>query len=165
MEHYGRNMNKPRIFLGSSGKQAHLLDVLTAGLTDVADVEPWTVVFNPGVSTLERLFELTREVDFAAFIFAQDDWTAVDTEMSPTDKAGQASPRDNVVFEAGLFGGALGMRRTFILHANGAKLPTDLLGLTCVRYDGAGDDEVETICRKLKTAIATEGRQKKIEGL
>ena len=48
----------------------------------------------------------------------------------------QASPRDNVVFEAGLFGGALGMRRTFILHANGAKLPSDLLGLTCVRYDG-----------------------------
>ncbi|HMA56453.1 MAG TPA: hypothetical protein VKP52_06985 [Pseudolabrys sp.] len=29
------------------------------------------------------------------------------------------------------------MRRTFILHANGAKLPSDLLGLTCVRYDGA----------------------------
>jgi hypothetical protein len=26
------------------------------------------------------------------------------------------------------------MRRTFILHASGAKLPTDLLGLTCVRY-------------------------------
>ena len=50
-------------------------------------------------------------------------------------RTGQASPRDNVVFEAGLFGGALGMRRTFILHARGAKLPTDLLGLTSIRYD------------------------------
>ena len=49
----------------------------------------------------------------------------------------QASPRDNVVFEAGLFGGALGIRRTFILHANGSKLPSDLLGLTSVRYDPA----------------------------
>jgi hypothetical protein len=29
------------------------------------------------------------------------------------------------------------MRRTFILHANGAKLPSDLLGLTCVRYGDA----------------------------
>lgn len=29
------------------------------------------------------------------------------------------------------------MERTFILHANGAKLPTDLLGLTCVRYGDA----------------------------
>jgi hypothetical protein len=26
------------------------------------------------------------------------------------------------------------MRRTFILHASGSKLPSDLLGLTCVRY-------------------------------
>ena len=31
----------------------------------------------------------------------------------------------------------LGMRRTFILHASGAKLPTDLLGLICVRYGDA----------------------------
>jgi predicted nucleotide-binding protein len=30
--------------------------------------------------------------------------------------------------EAGLFGGALGIRRTFILHAHGSKLPSDLPG-------------------------------------
>ena len=53
---------------------------------------------------------------------------------APDATSGQASPRDNVVFEAGLFGGVLGMRRTFILHAHGSKLPTDLLGLTSVRY-------------------------------
>jgi predicted nucleotide-binding protein len=58
-------------------------------------------------------------------------------------QSGQASPRDNVVFEAGLFGGALGIRRTFILHAHGSKLPSDLLGLTSVRYDpDAGPAEV-----------------------
>ena len=155
-------MNKPRIFLGSSGKQANMLQALTAGLSDVAHVEPWTAVFNPGVSTLERLVELTREVDFAAFLFAQDDWTAVGGQIS---EDGQASPRDNVVFEAGLFGGALGMRRTFILHANGAKLPTDLLGLTCVRYDGSTPDaEIDSICRKIRDAIENEGRGARIEG-
>ena len=155
-------MNKPSIFLGSSGKQADLLHALTHGLEDVARVEPWTVVFNPGVSTLERLVELTREVDFAAFVFAQDDWTAVGT---PSPDSAQASPRDNVVFEAGLFGGALGMRRTFILHANDAKLPTDLLGLTCVRYDAsAADAEIESICQKIRNAIETEGGAARIEG-
>ena len=46
---------KPRIFLGSSGKQAKLVQSLTRGLAEVADVEPWTAVFNPGVSTLDRL--------------------------------------------------------------------------------------------------------------
>ena len=40
-------MNKPRIFLGSSGKQAKLLQAITRGRKDVADVEPWTTTFNP----------------------------------------------------------------------------------------------------------------------
>ena len=154
-------MNKPRIFLGSSGKQANLLEAITRGLEDVADVEPWTTTFNPGRSTLDRLVELSQEVDFAAFVFAQDDWTA--TEAS---ESGEASPRDNVVFEAGLFGGALGIRRTFILHANGSKLPTDLLGLTAVRYDpAAGSEEVEAINDKLRKAIETEGHRGPIVGL
>jgi hypothetical protein len=155
-------MNKPCIFLGSSGKQAKLLEALTLRLEDVARVEPWTTVFNPGVSTLERLVELTREVDFAAFVFAQDDWTTVGAQVL---ESGQASPRDNVVFEAGLFGGALGMRRTFILHANGSKLPTDLLGLTSVRYDDATTDaEIDAICQKIRNAIENEGRAARIEG-
>jgi hypothetical protein len=161
-------MTKPRIFLGSSGKQAKLLQALTRGLEEVADVEPWTTVFNPGTSTLERLVELTREVDFAAFVFAQDDWTT--NEMAAADPAApaQASPRDNVVFEAGLFGGVLGMRRTFILHANGAKLPTDLLGLTCIRYDvPTTPAETRAINQKLRKAIEVEleSRVASIEGL
>ena len=41
-------MNKPRIFLGSSGKQAKLLQAITRGLEDVVDVEPWTTTFNGG---------------------------------------------------------------------------------------------------------------------
>jgi CAP12/Pycsar effector protein, TIR domain len=154
---------KPRIFLGSSGQQERLLQALTRGLQDIADVEPWTTVFNPGVSTLDRLVELTREVDFAAFIFARDDWTT--KGASPGAAPGEASPRDNVVFEAGLFGGALGIRRTFILHANGAKLPSDLLGLTAIRYD---PDTTPVIMRqvnqKLRNAIDAEGRINRLEG-
>jgi hypothetical protein len=159
-------MDKPRIFLGSSGKQRKLLEALTRGLEDVAQVEPWTTSFNPGTSTLERLLELTREVDFAAFVFARDDWTATTPPTVDPSVAGQASPRDNVVFEAGLFGGVLGMRRTFILHASGAKLPSDLLGLTCVRYgDAVTAAEVRAMNQKLRNAIETEGRLGRIEGL
>ena len=153
-------MNKPRIFLGSSGKQAKLLQAITRGLEDVAEVEPWTTTLNPGRSTLDRLVELSQEVDFAAFVFAQDDWTTTDAAQS-----GQASPRDNVVFEAGLFGGALGIRRTFILHAEGSKLPSDLLGLTSVRYDPATSPaDVRAINQKLRKAIESEGRIAGIEG-
>jgi hypothetical protein len=154
-------MNRPRIFLGSSGKQAKLLEAITRGLEDVADVEPWMTTFNPGRSTLDRLVELSQEVDFAAFLFAEDDWTTTDAS-----EPGQASPRDNVVFEAGLFGGALGIRRSFVVHASGSKLPTDLLGLTTVRYDpAAGAPEVRAICQKLRKAIEAEGRRVQVEGL
>ncbi|HET7760082.1 MAG TPA: nucleotide-binding protein [Gaiellaceae bacterium] len=154
-------MNKPRIFLGSSGEQTKLVEAITRGLEDVAEVEPWTTTFNPGRSTLDRLVELSQEVDFAAFVFAQDDWTT-----TKASESGQGSPRDNVVFEAGLFGGALGIRRTFILHAEGSKLPSDLLGLTSVRYQpAAGPDVVTAINEKLRKAIEAEGRRGPVEGL
>jgi Predicted nucleotide-binding protein containing TIR-like domain len=154
---------KPRIFLGSSGQQEKLLQALTRGLEDIADVDPWTTVFNPGVSTLERLVELTHQVDFAAFVFAQDDWTM--RGASQDAASGQASPRDNVVFEAGLFGGAIGIRRTFILHADGAKLPTDLLGLTAIRYDpDTTPAVVRQIVQKLRNAIEAERRLSRLEG-
>jgi predicted nucleotide-binding protein with TIR-like domain len=154
---------KPRIFLGSSGQQEKLLEAMTRGLQDIADVDPWTTVFNPGLSTLDRLVELTHEVDFAAFVFAQDDWTT--RGPAPDEAPGEASPRDNVVYEAGLFGGALGIRRTFILHANGAKLPTDLLGLTAIRYEpNPTPAMVREINAKLRKAIEAEGRLNRIEG-
>jgi Predicted nucleotide-binding protein containing TIR-like domain len=159
-------MGKPRIFLGSSGQQEKLLQALTRGLADVAHVEPWTTSFNPGTTTLERLLELAREVDFAAFVFARDDWTTSSPPASNPTGSGQASPRDNVVFEAGLFGSALGMRRTFILHASGAKLPSDLLGLTSVRYGEATTAaEIRAVNQKLRKAIEDEGRVARIEGL
>jgi hypothetical protein len=154
---------KPRIFLGSSTQQAKLLEALARGVHDIADVDAWTTAFNPGVSTLDRLVELAHQVDFAAFIFAHDDWTS--RGATPDPASAQASPRDNVVFEAGLFGGALGIRRTFILHARGAKLPTDLLGLTSIRYDpDTTPAVVRQINRTLRGAIEAEGRISRLDG-
>jgi hypothetical protein len=158
-------MVKPRVFLGSSGKQQRLLQALTRGLDDIANVEPWTTSFNPGTTTLGRLIELSKAVDFAVFVFAKDDWTTAGDPEVAESAPGQASPRDNVVFEAGLFGSALGMDRTFILHARGAKLPSDLLGLTSVHYDDAASAaEVRVINQKLRRAIDDQGRLARIEG-
>lgn len=159
-------MDKPRIFLGSSGMQGKLIQALTRGLEDIAHLDPWTTSFNPGTNTLDRLLELAHQVDFAAFVFARDDWTTTSPPTSPPAGPAQASPRDNVVFEAGLFGGILGMRRAFLLHASGSKLPSDLLGLTCIRYDDAmTPSEMRSVNQKLRQAIETEGRLARIEGL
>ena len=79
---------------------------------------------------------------------------------SHSTKSGQDSPRDNVVFEAGLFGGTLGMRRTR------GETSSDLLGLTCVRYDDATNaDEMRIVNEKLRKAIESENRVARIEGL
>jgi hypothetical protein len=157
-------MDNPRIFLGSSTQQEKLLQAVARGIEDVAHVDPWMTSFNPGTTTVERLVELAHEVDFAAFVFAKDDWTTASVPAS-TSPGAQASPRDNVVFEAGLFGGVLGMRRTFILHASGAKLPTDLLGLTSIRYETTAPSEVKVLNQKLRKAIQDEGRLARIDGL
>ena len=57
------------------------------------------------------------------------------------------------------------MRRTFILHATDTKLPTDLLGLTCVRYGATNQRELQSVKEKLRKAIENEGRLARIEGL
>jgi hypothetical protein len=58
------------------------------------------------------------------------------------------------------------MRRTFIIHASGSKLPSDLLGLTSVRYSGATTPaEMKIVNQKLRKAIENEGRVARIEGL
>src|SRR5262245_47574819 len=57
------------------------------------------------------------------------------------------------------------MRRILILHAHGAKLPSDLLSFTCVRYDDTTNaDELSVINEKLHKAIASESRVARIEG-
>ena len=80
-------------------------------------------------------------------------------------QSGQASPA-----QRGVPGRAVRrrarIRRTFILHANGSKLPSDLLGLTSVRYDPATSPaELHAINQKLRKAIETEGRRGPVEGL
>jgi hypothetical protein len=57
------------------------------------------------------------------------------------------------------------MRRTFILHASGSKLPSDLLGLTTVRYESTTSTELKVVNEKLRKAIEIEGRLARIEGL
>jgi hypothetical protein len=56
------------------------------------------------------------------------------------------------------------MRRTFILHASGSKLASDLLGLTSIRYGEANAAEMRVVNEKLRSAIEDEGRVARVEG-
>jgi hypothetical protein len=69
--------------------------------------------------------------DFAILVLTPDDVTE---SRGDSEK----SPRDNVLFELGLFMGRLGRERTFIVCDRSTKLrlPSDLAGISFITYDG-----------------------------
>jgi hypothetical protein len=72
---------------------------------------------------------MARRSDFAALVLTPDD--------SAVTRGNEfLVARDNVVFELGLFLGALGARRVFIIRPRDLKLklPSDLDGVTCIDY-------------------------------
>jgi hypothetical protein len=99
---------------------------------------PWNNLggFQYNEYTLTSLARRFEEIDGAAFLF----WG--------TDKTwwrGQAhdSPRDNVVFEAGLAIGTLGLERTAIVTDAATKLPSDLLGINLIMHTLSGDQDMD----------------------
>ena len=122
---------KPRLFLGSAAEALPVIKAIQAGLQfENVVVTTWgDGVFSPGSFTLETLEAQVQNADFALMAFTPDDVTR--SRRKQTD-----SPRDNVVFELGLFMGALGRRRTFVAQQRGAelKMPSDLKGLTTLLY-------------------------------
>ena len=88
---------------------------------------------------IESLELMAPEVDIAVLVLSPDD-----TVVSRDTVSG--APRDNLVFELGLFIGALRRDRTFLLCPQGSdvKVPTDLLGLTSLHYSTEPEYDVDT---------------------
>jgi hypothetical protein len=65
------------------------------------------------------------------------------------------SPRDNVIFELGLFMGALGRERTFIVYNRDQeiKLPSDLAGVTAARFGDRTDGNLQAALGPVCTAV------------
>jgi predicted nucleotide-binding protein len=124
----------------------------------VAEAVVWTQkdIFEPGKFTLESLEENARRSDFAVMVFGPDDVIFSRGKRQP-------SPRDNVIFELGLFMGALDRKRAFVVAPLGKKLkvPTDILGANLVVYSVGGnkslDQGVDEACSSLKEVIKRSG--------
>jgi hypothetical protein len=147
-------MSKPVVFFGSSVEGLPILDELRSGLAHVAYHRSWDRSFPPGSQTLDALRQAAQESDFAVFLFGPDDWTE-------SRSVAQQAPRDNVVFEAGLFGGLLGFDRVFIVHEKNVKRPSDLDGFTCIKYDRSDEAryQVEHALPEIRKVIASKGRR------
>jgi len=146
--------DKIHVFIMSSKEALEIARGIQTALDDDAlDVFIWTDgVFrasNYAIESLER--ELDRS-DFAIAIAQPDD-------SVKSRGRNRRSPRDNVIFELGLFIGRLGRHRSLLLEPRGdeVKLPSDLTGLTTILYRVASGRDLAgalaPACNKIREII------------
>jgi len=117
-----------RVFIASSteglpvAKTVHKL--LANRLNGVATFEMWNRrgAFALSKAYIESLEHSIRTIDFAVLVLTKDDGLMFRKQY-------KQAPRDNVVFELGLFIGRLGRERVFYLWPRELKIPSDLLGV------------------------------------
>jgi CRP/FNR family cyclic AMP-dependent transcriptional regulator len=123
---------QPVIFIGSSsGGGLPIAKRIQKYLSELPTVPNlWTEnVFQSSNTTIEDLVTASRDSDFAVLVLTADDLTTSRGQR-------KAAPRDNVIFELGLFIGALGRPRAYMVvsKAIDIKLPTDLLGVNYIPF-------------------------------
>ena len=147
-------LKKPSIFVGSSSERILLANAVQELLAPYATVSVWNHTFQLGSGTLESLERQLALMDFAVLILAAEDIT-----ISRGDE--MLAPRDNVLFELGLFLGRLGRERAFYLYDDAikVKLPSDLAGITGASY--THDDNLLAslgpACNKIRGRMAEIG--------
>lgn len=146
---------KARVFIGSSVEGLAVAEAIQLGLDHTAECTVWTQgVFGLTANTLDELLALSKRVDYAVLVLTADDVT---TKRNATSR----TARDNVIFELGLFLGALGMGRAAMVYCRDEKpeLPTDLAGITPATYAKRSDGNMQaalgTVCTLLKKELAT----------
>lgn len=138
---------KPSIFIGSSTEALPIAKLVEKELSKHFDAKLWKDhLFELGEDTLNSLLIFMQCYDFAVLVVTDDDTSVVRKKRSGT-------PRDNVIYELGLFTGALGRRRTFAVVShksvkpNGKraspKLPTDILGANTARVSDMPLDKLK----------------------
>jgi predicted nucleotide-binding protein len=148
----------PRVFIGSSKESLDIANAMQLGLArDPFIVTVWTNgVFGPSEFPIEALERAASESDFAILVLGPDDRVV-------SRKHENLAPRDNVILELGLFIGAAGRRRVFLLTPEGldVKIPTDVLGVIPVRYSADVSLEpglrLERACSEIRVAMSALG--------
>lgn len=129
-------LRKPRLFIASSVEALPVAEAVNVNLDHDLEVTIWkNGTFKLSSSAIDDLVGKSSSVDFALFIFSPDDIASIRNRTEHV-------VRDNVIFEMGLFVGAIGKSRSFILKPRDVEmhLPTDLLGVTPADYDASRSD-------------------------
>jgi CRP/FNR family cyclic AMP-dependent transcriptional regulator len=153
-KHVGAHREKVRVFIISSAEALPVARLVANSFEhDPFLTTIWTDgVFKVANYTLQDLEAAVDESDFAVAIAHADDITESRNKDWP-------APRDNVVFELGLFMGKLGRQRAILMEPREekVKLPSDLSGITTIpyRYETGRDAAslMSPACDKLRKHI------------
>ena len=145
----------PALFLGSSIEGLNTAYAIQQALDYDAEPTVWSQgLFQPSQSVLFELVKSLSRFEFAVFVFSPDDTVKL-------RGAEFLAVRDNVIFELGLFMGALGPSRCFYLvprSVGALHLPSDLAGITPLTYNAARSDgnlfaALGPACNEIRNAI------------
>lgn len=150
--------DKIRVFIISSAEAREVArTVQNAFERDPFTTVVWTDdVFKVAHYTLQSLEDQVDTCDFAIAITHADDVTESRGKRWP-------APRDNVIFELGLFMGRLGKSRAILMEPReeGIKLPSDFAGITTVPYRYVPGPDAAALmapaCNKLRQHILALG--------
>jgi hypothetical protein len=149
------------IFIGSSSEAADN-DILlrVAAILRKAGAVPvlWNEtpsIFKAGMTTIETLEKIIekKSINASVFIYTEDDKTWYRGYL-------QNVPRDNIVFEHGLFTGMLGREKAIAVKFGNVKMPSDLLGVTCVDFGRSPEDATVNIKGWVKGLLKMEQNNK-----
>lgn len=115
------------IFIGSSSEKRSLdIAVKIAAKIEDCGHKPilWTKYFNASDITLVKIMDLCQVVDGGIFVLASDDEIISNHSKFIT--------RDNVLIEAGIFLGSLGLSQVALYKLPDVDIPSDFLGITYI---------------------------------
>ncbi len=140
-----------RVFIASSSEHLDVANTIRNRLLRGGTVDP--KVWNEGTFKLSKTYIESLEgelqvADFAVLTLTSDDVSIARREV-------RSAPRDNVLFELGLFMGRLGRDRCLLVMDKAArvKIPSDLLGIKISTYRAQPGHSLSRSLQAASTAI------------
>lgn len=140
---------KKKLFIGSSVEELPLANLAKAILEEWFEVTIWddtiwekaTVKLNQNI--LSGLLKASLQFDFGILLGTEDDKVVVrGKEM--------LQPRDNILFELGLFMGRLGIEKCAFVIDKSIKVLTDFSGIKLARFDRQDPDSFRKAILQVK---------------
>jgi len=150
-------MRKKKIFIGSSSEELDLANAAKAILefekefeVTVWNEQMWDrAVFKLNNNYLNDLIRATLQFDFGILIGTKDDKVEVRGEE-------YLQPRDNILFELGLFIGRLGLNNCAFLIDQDIKVLSDIKGVSLARFERGEMDTFTSAINQVKSLFKSQ---------